>query len=98
MVIISSARRLKSADDNASNGRSVDGVLRTALSAWLSIVSTRSMLSAPLINATSSAVKPLTVLLQDMLQNDSIKLNNSVVCRLLIVIKLAVCGWTLFFQ
>ena len=98
MVIISSARRLKSADNNASNGRSVDGVLRTALSAWLSMVSTRIKLSASLIMVSSSAVNPSAVLLQDMLQNDSIKLNNSVVCRLLIVIKLAVCGWTLFFQ
>jgi hypothetical protein len=50
---------------------SLDGVLRTALSAGLSIVSTRIMLSAPLIKASSSGVNPSPTLLQAIKHSSS---------------------------
>ena len=57
-----------------------------ALSAGLSIVSTRIVLSAPLINASSSVVNPSAALLHEIMHNDSVIPSVSVLCKFLMVI------------
>ena len=51
------------------------------------------MLSAPLINASSSVVNPSVALLHEIMHNDSVRPSVSVLCKSLIVIVLAVRGW-----